>query len=125
MKVNVRQGDGSIAIVEIADTSDYPDILFSSGRAFKLDPQTDEYLECSVYVLHQNAVINIDYLTACIALVRASEHLNQLLNPDSTDIRNNALAWRLRCATEAITFIKNRNPQQIEEYLQAHYPSGL
>lgn len=125
MQVDVRQEDGLVLQAEIPDSLNYPDILISGKRAFKLHPQTDEYVECSAYMLPTNVVVGIDYLTACIALVKASEHLNQLLNPDSTDIRSNALAWRLRCATEAITFIKNKSPQEIEEYLLINYPQGL
>jgi hypothetical protein len=68
----------------------------------------------------------IDYKVAAIALVLASEYvesINKLAGADSGSTI--ALTWRLMWAVEAITLIKNKTREELEEFLQSKYPSGV
>lgn len=124
MLVELVQNDNQKVTVEIPELNDLPDVLFSGNRAFKKHPQTDEYVECSVHCLPSAITSGIDYLTAAIGLIRASEHLSLLLyDTETQQPMYDSLTWRLRCAIEARTLIKNRESAELEQLINDHYPS--
>ncbi|MFN6474377.1 MAG: hypothetical protein RMY36_032490 [Nostoc sp. SerVER01] len=68
----------------------------------------------------------IDYKVAAIALILASEYVESINNLATQNSGStSALTWRLRWAVEAITLIKSKTPEEIEEFLKSKYPSGV
>lgn len=49
MEVTLIFDDGQRKLIQIPHMPNSPEILFAGGRAFKLHPQTDEYLETSCW----------------------------------------------------------------------------
>jgi len=124
MQLEIIQDDSSIKVLSLPEMQNLPEILISGTRAFRRNGQTNRYSDAHTHILASNIFNGIDYLTACIALVRASEHLAQLLPGGHTHF-DDAMIWRLRCAIEAINFIKNKEKKEIEEFLKDKYPEGL
>lgn len=124
MQLEIIQNDSSIKILHVPEMQNLPEILISGTRAFRRNGETNRYSDAHTHILASNIFNGIDYLTACIALVRASEHLAQLLPSGRGDF-DDAFTWRLRCAIEAINFIKNKEKREIEEFLKDKYPEGL
>jgi hypothetical protein len=51
MKITLILADGDKKIIQTPEFNNYPEVLIQGGRAFKHHPKTDEYEECSVWVI--------------------------------------------------------------------------
>ena len=125
MQLELIENDGSVLTLEFPELLELPDMLTSGSRGFRRGGTTNQYFESNTYALPSNVLGGIDYLVACVGLIVASEHLAILSPGGRLDAQKDALTWRLRFATEAITLIKSRTKEQIEEYLRLSYPEGL
>lgn len=123
MLVEIIQSDNQKFSLEVPELDNLPDVLFSGTRAFKKHPQTDEYIECSVHCLPSSIDSGIDFLTASVGLIKASEHLSMLMfDHEKQQPMFDGITWRLRCALEARTLIRNRSLEEIEKLLNDNYP---
>lgn len=125
MQLDVVENDGSVLTLDFPELLELPDMLTSGSRGFRRGGTTNQYFESNIYALPSNVFGGIDYLVASVGLIVLSEHLALLSPGGRLDAQKDALTWRYRAATEAITLIQSRTKEQIEEYLRVSYPEGL
>lgn len=51
MEVTLITEDGQRKTIQIPEMSNYPEVLVSNGKAFRKHPQTDEYNQCSFWIV--------------------------------------------------------------------------